>query len=108
MNHEALRKLARSTDEQLLYKRAKEMNINLFHNKEEFTNAQVWLLYYLELYSSLYEDIALEKDFIDMKVLDSWNRTEAYLYWKSKNRDKKPEKPKNTGGLPSMKFKGKK
>lgn len=110
MNHKALQELARSTYWQLLYSRSKEMNLKLFQNDYDFTNLQIWMLYYLALYASLYEDIALDKDFISEKHLDSWNRVEAYLMWKKKNQNKKeePNKPANTGGLPIWKHREKK
>ena len=117
MNHKLLKKLARSAKWQLLYNKAKELgySIRLFNNIIDFGNHQIWYLYYLELYSSLYMDLSMGEEYIDEDVIKDDLRCEAYLLYrnekkknenlKSKSLDKNKEQIKNSGGLPRVIFK---
>lgn len=114
MNHEALQILARSVEWQSIYARAKDIgNLQLFNNNKEFTKAQIWMLYYLEVYYSLYSDLNMGEDWISEEVIKDTLRTEAYLLMKneerkkrnkSSNKDDKKSMETSSGGLPSIKF----
>jgi len=107
MNQDILRKLARSTKYQLLYNRAKEMTgICLFKNITDFSDIQILFLYWLEVYSSLYLDLACKEDYISEKVIEDNIRTDAYLMWKHQKKDKKDKKKEkeSSSNLPKVVF----
>lgn len=88
-----VRKIAKSYKYQLLYDKSKEMSsIRLFRNDIDFTGIQLMFLRWLEIYHSLYEDLALKKEYISQEVIDDNIRAEAYLLYRDKNRGKKEEK----------------
>lgn len=90
----ALRKLARGYKWQLLYSRAKELsNIRLFKNEDNFTKLQLHFLNLLENISSLYMDLAMKEPYIDESVIIDEIRSEAYLFYKNKQRDNKKHEP---------------
>jgi len=108
MNISALKNLAKSTHAQILYHRAKELNIRLFNNDSDLTNVQIFFLYFLELYSSLYTDLQMQEEFISEDVIDDELRCEAYLLYKKVNRKQKVQSqhlPVHTGGAGSLIFK---
>jgi len=71
MNLRILRNLAKSDRWQIIYNRAKELGtIKLFDNDSDLTKAQILFLYYLELYSSLYRDLASHEPYISEAVID--------------------------------------
>lgn len=112
MNHEALRNIAKSGKWQNLFARAKDLgNLQLFCNNMDFTKAQVWLFYYLEVYQSLYSDLNSGEDFINDEVINDSLRVDAYILYRNEKRKKEfkshnkdDNKIKSTGGLPSVKF----
>jgi len=96
MNYRLLKKLARSNKWQVLYNRAKELGtLRLFKNDMDLTKIQIWILYFLEMYSSLYTDLAMNEDFIDEDVIEDDLRCEAYLLYR-KEKSKKENKRKFT------------
>lgn len=96
MNFKLLQKLARSNRWQILYNRAKELGtLRLFKNDIDLTKIQVWTLYFLEMYSSLYTDLAMNEDFISEDVINDDLRTEAYLLYR-KEKSKKDRHKKYT------------
>ena len=96
MNHKLLKKLARSNKWQILYNRAKELGtLRLFKNDIDLAKGQIWMLYYLEMYSSLFTDLAMNEDFISEDVIEDDLRTEAYLLYR-KDKNKKENKKKYT------------
>ena len=101
MNLKILKRLAKSNKYQMLYHRAKDLNyIRLFKNELDFTEAQITFLYYLELYSMLYQDLHDEELYISEEVIDDDFLTEAYLIWKNKYKkkeEKQKEKSKKRG-----------
>ena len=114
MNDKLLRKLARSDKYQILYARAKELgNIKLFKNEVDISRLQLNFLYWLEIYHSLYTDLAMNEKWISKAVIEDDLRTEAYLLLKRKiKKDKKQgkeieEKPTSDGGIPSVIFRKK-
>ena len=103
---ETLRELAKSNYWQTLYSSSKEMGgIKIFGNEIDFTNLQIEFLNYLSFYYSLNMDIYMgevEKDIVSK----SFKREDAYMYYKSKKRNKpdKPEKDKQDGVRDSWVF----
>jgi len=94
MNFKLLQKLARSNKWQILYNRAKELGtLRLFKNDMDLTKIQIWMLYFLEMYSSLYTDLAMNEDFISEEVIQDDLRCEAYLLYR-KEKNKKENKKK--------------
>ena len=112
MNHASLRKLARSDKWQALYARAKDLScIKLFRNNEDFTKLQIWFLYYLEMYQSLYIDLNSGEKMINEEIIKDDIRADAYLLYKNEERKKRNRgedieklQNKSTGGLPSIRF----
>ena len=94
MNYKLLKKLARSNKWQVLYNRAKELGtLRLFKNDIDLTKIQIWMLYFLEMYSSLYTDLAMNEDYISEDVIEDDLRCEAYLlYRKEKSKKDKSKK----------------
>lgn len=94
MNHKLLKKLARSNRWQILYNRCKELGtLRLFKNDIDLGNHQIWILYYSEMYSSLYTDLAMNEEYISEEVIEDDLRCEAYLlYRKEKNKKDKHKK----------------
>ena len=94
MNYKLLKKLARSNKWQVLYNRAKELGtLRLFKNDMDLTKIQIWILYFLEMYSSLYTDLAMDEEYINEEVIEDDLRCEAYLlYRKEKSKKQKSKK----------------
>ena len=113
MNLQILKKLARSNEQQILYNRAKEININLFNNVSDLSKVQIWYLYFLEMYHILYQDLNIGEDFITEEVIKDDIRTEAYLLIRKEKQEKKESSSTNrrvidsTSGLGSVIFKRK-
>jgi len=101
-----LRTLARSTEYQTLYNRAKDLGFELFDNKINLTKLQITLLNLLETYASLYQDIAMGENYIDEDVIEDDMRCDAYLVYKRKMRKdkKKTTKKQNNTRSPSIVF----
>lgn len=84
-----LRKLAQSYKYQILYNRAKDLGtLKLFKNDSELSSIQIRFLYWLEVYSSLYLDLASGKDYIDEEIIKDNLRCEAYLLLREIERKK--------------------
>jgi len=90
----AIRNLAKSNYYQSLYSSAKEMNcINFFNNTTNYSGVQTLFLYWLRVYSVLYEDLmSKESPFITENVINDTIRCDAYLYYKRKKYDKQMKK----------------
>lgn len=83
-----LRKLATSNYWQILYRNAKDLHIPLFDNKKELSGIQLTFLYWLNLYSQLYELMGTE-EYLTQKVIENPLRTDAYLLLKKKERQQR-------------------
>ena len=108
MNITALKNLAKSNHAQIVYHRAKEINIRLFENDSDLSNVQIYYLYFLELYSMLYMDLQMQEELISEDVINDELRCEAYLLYKKVNKKQKvnsQKKPVHTGGAGSLIFK---
>ena len=111
-----IRDLAMNFYWQRLYASSKEINgIHLFENTFNFTSFQVTFLYWLEIYHSLYRDLALgEYDNLTENVIKDHRRCDAFLYWRQKDSDRKmfeykqdSKKSSNARAKRSAKGKGK-
>jgi len=89
MLEKELRKIARSTYWQNLFQSSKELsNICLFSNNMNFSGIQVLFLYWLKVYSSVYEDLNnKEYDFLDEDLIKDDVRLDSFLYWRSKKHE---------------------
>lgn len=86
-----IRKLARSNYWQEIYYHSKENSgIYIFENKSNFSGLQFIFLYWLRIYSLLYSELA-QKDWdnLDKDVIEDDIRCDAFLYWRSREQDKK-------------------
>jgi len=109
LKERVLRRLARSDFWQNTYSHAKELGFNLFQNTTALSKIQVIFLSWLSVYNSLYQDLALDEDYIDEDVIKDDIRADAYLLWKKRVKYKKKSKKKNENvdnelGIPSIKF----
>ena len=88
MNIEAyLRKLACTSYYQLLYRNAKDIHIPMFDNKKDLSGIQLIFLYWLNLYSQLYEILGTD-EFLSEKIIEDSIRLDAYLYLKKNEKEK--------------------
>jgi len=86
-----IRKLARSNYWQEIYYHSKENSgIYIFENRSNFSGIQSIFLYWLRIYSLLYSELA-QKDWdnLDKEVIEDDIRCDAFLYWRSREQDKK-------------------
>ena len=103
-----IRKLARSTYYQNIYRSAKELNINLFENISNFSGLQSLFLFWLNVYESLYSDlIQREYKYLDEKVIENDIRCDAFLYWRSQIREQELIKHKQEQQINNLKLKDK-
>ncbi len=91
-----IRKLARSSYYQEIYNASKSCSgIYLFENQTNFSGVQYLFLYWLRVYSMLYEELSkLEWENLDIKVIEDDDRCDAMLYWRSKQIEKDIKKAK--------------
>jgi hypothetical protein len=91
-----VRKLARSAYWQRIYLSSqKNQGIHLFENINNFSGVQVLFLYWLTVYSMLYEELSSKEWLnLDEKVIEDDFRCDAFLYWRSKDIEKKQEEYK--------------
>lgn len=84
--YSAVRKLAKTVSAQNMFHAAKEMNgIKIFRNEIELSKIQQIYLSYLFMYSSIGQDIQLEK--ISEHVTDDEIYEDAYMKWKKERKD---------------------
>ncbi|KKM86366.1 hypothetical protein LCGC14_1279670 [marine sediment metagenome] len=114
MRNSPLRELARSVYWQNLYARAKELNLQLFENTSDFSKLQLRFLQWLEIYHSIYVDIASDEELMSYKRIEDDMLVDAYLVYKNKekeNKDKKKDKKfkgkERVNNLPSVIFRSK-
>ena len=83
-----LRTLARSNYWQSLYSASKKNNISLFENTSNFSGIQIKFLYWIQIYSMLYEELSTYEDkHLTEKVLESNFRTDCYLIYRNKKHE---------------------
>lgn len=96
MNIELLQKLARSDEHQILFNRSKEISsLQLFKNNSDLSKIQTLYLYFLSLYSMLFQDLSSGEDYISEEIIEDSIRTEAYLLLRKEKKDKKQKVDKN-------------
>jgi hypothetical protein len=92
-----IRKLARSNYWQEVYHASKTCSgIRLFENQDNISGLQFLMLYWLRVYDMLYKELA-EKEWsnLDEKVIETDWRCDCFLYWRSKEIEKKIKQYKN-------------
>ena len=84
-----LRKLARSSYWQNIYRNSKECSgIHLFENTSNFSGIQKEFLYWLTVYHMLYEELSRhESGYLTERVIDNDTRCDAYLYYRNRKID---------------------
>jgi hypothetical protein len=104
-----IRVLARSTFYQNLYKTAKEIgSIRLFENVTNLSGLQNLFLFWLSVYESLYTDLAQKEwKYLDEKVIESDIRCDAFLYWRSQQREQQILKYKQDEKIRNLNLKDK-
>lgn len=104
-----IRQLARSVYHQSLYKASKENGIQLFDNVTNLSGLQIIYLYWLEIYSFLYDLIAKkEYSFLDEEYIKNDIRVDAFLYYRKRQNELELAKYKEEQLQQKSKFKGKK
>lgn len=107
-----LRDLARSPYWQNMYRTSKELKIKLFVNDSELSRLQIVFLSFLNLYDSIYTDIASDDSgLMNYERIKDDMIVDAYILTKRKNRNKKRDKlatKNNNSGIPLIRFVGKK
>lgn len=105
-----LRSLACSFYWQRLYMSSKELSgIHLFENNTNFSGFQVMFLYWLEIYTMLYRELAIQEwTNLDEEVIKDLTRCNAFLYWRQREQEKKinqtnQELKHSTSGRKSLK-----
>jgi len=83
-----LRNLAKSPYWQSLYIASKKSNIQLFENTSNFSGIQVRLLYWLEVYRGLYEELStFEDNLLTENVINNNFRCDCYLIYRNKKQE---------------------
>jgi hypothetical protein len=93
---EQIRQIARSRYWQEIYNASKSCSgIYLFENHSNFSGIQSLFLYWLKVYSMLYDEFAqLRWENLDKKIIKDNDRCDAFLYWRSKQIEKDIRKSK--------------
>jgi hypothetical protein len=89
-----IRKLARSIKYQNLYTNSSDLGFKMFKNNGNLTDIQNAFLYWCSVYNSLYEDLAMQEDYINKDIIESDIRTDAYLLYRKKKREQDAKKNK--------------
>lgn len=103
-----LRQLARSPYHQSLYRASKENGIQLFENNKNLSGLQVVFLYWLELYSFLY-DLMTKNEYLFLtdEYIENDIRVDAFLYFRKRQNELELAKYKEEQLRHKSKFKGK-
>jgi len=108
MIEKKIRQLSRSLYWQSIYKASKENGIKLFNNDTNLSGLQVIFLYWVEIYSFLYDLIAKKEYlFLDNEYLKNDYRVDAFLYYKKRQNELELAKQKEKQNLQKNKFKKK-
>jgi hypothetical protein len=82
--------------------------IQLFENTSNFSGLQVLFLFWLQVYSNLYEELSQKKwKYLDEKVINNNVRCDAFLYWRKQQNDIEIEKQKREQQVSNLKLKDK-
>lgn len=88
--YKMIRKLAKTQYYQNMYSQIKELNLELFENKREFSQMQLHFLNLLNFYSIINMDISLGE--VDERVLNNEVYEDAYMLVRKKLRKKEMDK----------------
>ena len=108
MNYiEIVRKLARSSYWQNIYVSSKDIgSIRLFDNQTNFSGLQSLFLYWLKVYDLLYTELSQKEwKYLDEEVIESDVRCDAFLFWRSLEKEKELNKYKQEQKVDKFKFK---
>lgn len=88
-NEEQIRKLARSSYYQTIYRTSKECGgIKLFLNENNFSSLQVDFMHWISIYYMLYEELAKHEDiYLTENVIQNDERCNAYLVYRNKKQE---------------------
>ncbi len=91
-----IRELAKSSYYQELYSASKNgSNIQLFKNVNNFSGIQFLFLYWVRVYSMLYDELhAMEWKNLDEEVIKDNIRCSAFLYYRRKKQEEELRKAK--------------
>lgn len=86
-----IRLLAKSNYYQEIYSASQKCSgIHLFDNINRFSGIQYLFLYWLRVYSMLYEELySMEWENLDEAVINDNDRCDAFLYYRKKEQEKK-------------------
>jgi hypothetical protein len=104
---EIVRKLARSSYWQNIYSTSKDIgSIRIFDNQTNFSGLQSLFLYWLKVYDLLYTEL-IQKEWkhLDEEVIDNDARCDAFLYWRSLEKEKEMNKYKQEQKANNLNFK---
>lgn len=89
-----IRSLAQSSYWQEIYNTSKNCsNIQIFNNVNNFSGVQYLFLYWLKVYSMLYDELySLEWRNLDKQVIKDNDRCDAFLYYRRKEQEKRIRK----------------
>lgn len=104
---EIVRKLARSSYWQNIYSTSKDIgSIRIFDNQTNFSGLQSLFLYWLKVYDLLYTElIQKEWKYLNEEVVDNDVRCDAFLYWRSLEKEKELNKYKQEQKANNLNFK---
>jgi len=108
---ENIRKLAKKVQWQEIYRSSQDCSgIRLFKNDYNFSGIQYLMIHWLRAYSLLYQELSsLEWENLDIDVINDNVRCDAFLFWRSKELQKKQRqykkeakknKPKKSSMMP--------
>jgi hypothetical protein len=108
-NEKLIRKLARSTYYQNIYKSAKEIgSIHLFENSSNLSGVQNLFLFWLSVYDTLYSELGQKEwKYLDEKVIDNDLRCDAFLYWRGQIKEQEIDNHNREKKVDKLKFKEK-
>ena len=104
-----IRKLARSTYWQNVYRSAKDIgSIQIFENTTNFSGLQSLFLFWLHVYESLYTDLGQKEwKYLDEQVINSDIRCDAFLYFRGQMREQQINSYKRDEQVNKLKLKDK-
>jgi hypothetical protein len=92
MIFDTLQNLCKSNEHQIYYHRVKEIgSLRLFNNDRDLSKLQIMYLYYLELFSVLFQDLGMNEKYISEEVINDPIRREAYLLYRKEKRNQKTD-----------------
>jgi len=95
-----IRLLAKSNKWQTLYYHSKEnCGVYLFDNQTNLSELQIAFLQWLEVYRTLYQDLAMGEFGIDEDIINDEIMADAYLIYKQRKNKKKKSKKASKEGM---------